>query len=135
MSGGALNVTQTLAQFVVDSRFDEIPQPVAHEAKRALLHGNSIVPLVNGDQAYPAMIDAIEAAAHSITLSTYIFDNDRAGRLFLDALLRAVARRVEVRVLVDDVGARYTWPTMPRLLRRADRPGLSGSAFPVRSRC
>ena len=86
------------------------------------MHGNCIVPLVNGDQAYPAMIEAIEAAAHSITLSTYIFDNDQAGQLFLDAIQRAVARRVEVRVLVDDVGARYTWPTMPRLLRRAGIP-------------
>ena len=91
-------------------------------ARRPLLHGNCIVPLVNGDQAYPAMIEAIEAAAHSITLSTYIFDNDQAGQLFLDTIQRAVARRVEVRVLVDDVGARYTWPTMPRLLRRAGIP-------------
>ena len=38
MSGEPLNVTRTLAQFVVDSRFEEIPQPVVHEAKRALLH-------------------------------------------------------------------------------------------------
>jgi cardiolipin synthase len=68
------------------------------------------------------MIEAIDSAAHSITLSTYIFDNDRAGKLFLDALQRAVARRVEVRVLIDDMGARYTWPTMPRLLRRAGIP-------------
>jgi cardiolipin synthase len=39
--------------------------------------------------------------------------------MFLDALASAVARRVEVRVLVDDVGARYTWPSIVRSLRRA----------------
>jgi 2-methylcitrate dehydratase PrpD len=38
MSAEALNVTRTLAQFVVDSRFEAIPEPVVHEAKRALLH-------------------------------------------------------------------------------------------------
>jgi cardiolipin synthase len=92
---------------------------VGDVTRRPLLDGNRVVPLVNGDEAYPAMIQAIDAATRSITLSTYIFGNDRAGRLFLDALHRAVARRVEVRVLIDDVGARYTWPTMPRLLRSA----------------
>ncbi len=90
--------------------------------RRPLLHGNRVEPLLNGDQAYPLMLQAIDSAAHSITLSTYIFDNDRAGKSFLDALQRAVARRVEVRVLIDDMGARYTWPTMPRLLRRAGIP-------------
>lgn len=95
---------------------------VGDVTRRPLLNGNRVVPLVNGDQAYPAMIQAIDAAAHSVTLSTYMFGNDRAGKRFLDALQRAVARRVEVRVLIDDVGARYTWPTMPRLLRRAGIP-------------
>jgi cardiolipin synthase len=95
---------------------------VGDVTRRPLLDGNRVVPLVNGDQAYPAMIQAIDAAARSVTLSTYMFGNDRAGKLFLDALQRAVARSVEVRVLVDDVGARYTWPTMPRLLRRAGIP-------------
>lgn len=90
--------------------------------RRPLLHGNRVEPLLNGDQAYPAMIQAIDSAARSITLSTYIFDNDRAGQLFLDALQRAMARGVAVRVLIDDVGARYSWPAMPRLLRRAGIP-------------
>ncbi len=90
--------------------------------RRPLLHGNRVEPLLNGDQTYPAMIQAIDSATRSITLSTYIFDNDRAGKLFLDALQRAVARGVAVRVLIDDVGARYSWPAMPRLLRRAGIP-------------
>ncbi len=86
---------------------------------KPLLQGNRITPLVNGDTAYPAMIRAIDGAEHSVTLSTYIFDNDRAGRLFLDALVRAIGRGVDVRVLVDDVGARYSWPPMTRILQRA----------------
>lgn len=95
---------------------------VGDVTRRPLLDGNRVIPLVNGDEVYPAMIEEIDGAARSVTLSTYIFGNDRAGKLFLDALQRAVARRVEVRVLIDDVGARYTWPTMPRLLRRAGIP-------------
>lgn len=90
--------------------------------ERPLLRGNRITPLRDGDEAYPAMLEAIAAAEASVTLATYIFDNDRAGRAFLDALRAAVARGVEVRVLIDAVGARYSFPPMPRLLRRAGIP-------------
>ncbi|MBU0730462.1 MAG: cardiolipin synthase [Proteobacteria bacterium] len=79
---------------------------------KPLLGGNRIVPLINGDQAYPAMLSAIEEACISISLSTYIFDNDSWGRKFRTALREAVRRGVEVRVLVDAVGARYSFPSI-----------------------
>jgi cardiolipin synthase len=84
-----------------------------------LLRGNSVEPLVGGGQAYAAMVEAIEEARRCVALSTYIFDNDRAGRMFLHALAGAVSRGVDVRVLVDGVGARYSWPPMTRVLREA----------------
>ncbi|MBI5016970.1 MAG: cardiolipin synthase [Deltaproteobacteria bacterium] len=87
-----------------------------------LIAGNCVAPLVDGDDAYPAMIQAIDEASRSVTLITYIFRNDRAGRGFLEALGRAVARGVGVRVLIDDVGGRYGWPPMAHLLRRAGIP-------------
>ncbi len=55
-----------------------------------------------------------------MALSTYIFDNDVAGRMFLDALERAVFRGVQVRVLVDAVGARYSFPPIVGELHRRD---------------
>lgn len=75
-----------------------------------LLKNNTVEPLVDGDEAYPAMLEAIDRAERSVTLSVYIFDNDAVGRRFLEALTRAVGRGVEVRVLVDAVGARYSMP-------------------------
>jgi cardiolipin synthase A/B len=84
-----------------------------------LEEGNQVEPLVNGDAAYPAMLEAIDRAKVSVALGTYIFDNDRAGRRFADALARAVDRGVLVRVLVDDVGARYSWPSIVPALRRS----------------
>jgi cardiolipin synthase len=85
---------------------------------RPLLPGNQIEPLMNGDEAYPAMIDAIANAKQSITLSTYIFDRDEAGLAFARALGDAVRRGVEVRVLIDATGTRYSWPSILRTLRR-----------------
>jgi cardiolipin synthase len=85
-----------------------------------LLRGNSVEAYQDGDAAYQAMIGAINNAKHSVALSTYIFDNDAAGRMFVAALAAAVQRGVEVRVLIDDVGVRYTWPTICGELRKAN---------------
>lgn len=89
---------------------------------RPLVAGNRVTPLVNGDQVYPAMLHAIDEASRSVTLTTYIFSHDPAGQRFLEALRCAVSRHVEVRVLIDDVGARYGWRPIPRRLRRAGIP-------------
>jgi len=83
---------------------------------RPLLDGNLIEPLAGGDQAYPAMLEAIHAARRSIGLATYIFDNDPTGRQFADALAAATARGVQVRVLIDGIGSTYTVPSIVGVL-------------------
>jgi len=85
---------------------------------RPLLPGNRLEPLVNGDTAYPAMLDAIAQARHTVTLATYIFDRDEAGLAFARALGEAARRGVEVRVLIDATGARYSWPPVLGALQR-----------------
>jgi len=81
------------------------------------LSGNRVVPLVNGDAAFPAMLQAIAAAKTSIALSTYIFDSDPTGQTFVAALSAAAARGVTVRVLVDEVGLLYSARAVDRDLR------------------
>lgn len=93
---------------------------------KPLLGGNSVQPLTDGDNAYPAMLAAMDAAEHSITLQTYIFHNDKAGQAFVEALARAHARGVQVRVLMDAVGARYR-PT--GVLRRLRNLGIPCASF------
>lgn len=92
---------------------------VSRVVSQPLESGNRIEPLANGDQAFPAMLAAIESAQQSISLGTYIFDNDPSGRKFIEALARAVRRGVEVRVLIDSAGARYSWPPSTRKLKHA----------------
>ena len=92
---------------------------------RPLLAGNRIEPLDDGDTAFPAMLAAIDGATRSVALLSYIFDNDSAGHAFRDALRRACERGVAVRVLIDDVGSRYTRPTMVDDLHRAGVPVAS----------
>jgi cardiolipin synthase len=78
--------------------------------RRPLLEGNRLFPLHNGEEAYPAMLQAIDDARRSVFLSTYIFDSNGSGQRFVRALAAAAARGVEVRVLVDALGERYSWP-------------------------
>ena len=87
-----------------------------------LTGGNKIEPLVNGDAAFPAMLAAIESAKKSMSLATYIFDNDATGKQFVAALARAVERKVEVRVLIDAAGTRYSWPPITYRLRHVKIP-------------
>ena len=93
---------------------------------RHVVPGNRCEPLIDGDQAYPAMIEAIGVAKHSVALLSYIFDSDRAGDAFLEALVKAQERNVQVRVLIDDVGSKYSRPNMIRRLKDA---GLNAAGF------
>ncbi|MFO1478472.1 MAG: phospholipase D-like domain-containing protein [Verrucomicrobiota bacterium] len=97
---------------------NSLAEAVHQLVTRPLVPGNRIEMLVNGDQAYPAMLDAIDHATRTVSLSSYIFDRDAVGLEFAAALGRAVKRGVEVRVLVDATGARYSWPSILRVLRR-----------------
>jgi cardiolipin synthase len=99
---------------------------------RRLLTGNRIRPLSSGDVAYPAMLDAIAAAQSSISLATYIFDTERVGMRFIEALAAAQRRGVQVRVLIDAVGARYSMPRPDRVLRKQGvRCALFMPGFPI----
>ena len=85
---------------------------------RPLLSGNRIDPLIDGDEAYPAMLEAIRQASETISFVNYIFDRDEIGLRFAHALGEARRRGVEVRVLIDATGLRYSWPSILPTLRR-----------------
>jgi cardiolipin synthase A/B len=86
--------------------------------ERPLLPGNRIDPLLNGEEAYPAMLEAIQHARQTVSFVTYIFDRDEVGTAFAHALGEAARRGVEVRMLIDATGARYSWPTILQTLQR-----------------
>jgi cardiolipin synthase len=91
---------------------------VGNVVQKPLLAGNHLEPLINGDQAFPAMLQAIQQARHTVSFVTYIFDRDEIGLAFARALGEAKRRGVEVRVLIDAAGTRYSWPPILHALRR-----------------
>jgi cardiolipin synthase len=79
---------------------------------------NSIEPLINGDIAYPAMIQSILSAKRTVILSSYIFDCDALGSQFINALSAANQRGVSVNVLLDGIGIGYNLRKSDRTLRK-----------------
>jgi cardiolipin synthase len=61
--------------------------------------------LRTGDEAFSALIAAIEGARSCVCLETYIYAPGNPGGPVRDALIRAARRGVSVRVLIDGLGS------------------------------
>lgn len=81
------------------------------------IDGNRVALLCNGEQYFPALVDAIDAARDEVFLETYIYADDETGSLVTDALARAAARAVSVHVLIDGYGSSDFPPRFHRILR------------------
>lgn len=97
-----------------------------HTLSVALLAGNSVKVLRNGEQTYVEMIAAIESARSNVALSSYIFRADEVGIRFIVALERAKSRGVAVRVLIDGIGGGFFYSGAVRQLHNR---GLTASRF------
>ena len=69
------------------------------------IDGNRVTLLRNGEQYFPALVEAIDAARREIFVETYIYAGDETGSLVTDALARAAARGVAVHLLIDGFGS------------------------------
>ncbi len=71
----------------------------------SVLPGNRIVDFQNGDEIFPAMLSAIQAAEHTITFETYIYWSGEIGKKFAAALSQRARAGVEVRMIIDWAGS------------------------------
>ena len=71
-----------------------------------LVGGNRAELLNNGDEFFPAILEAIRGARHSVNVELYLYADGRVGREFAAALAAKAREGVAVRVLVDALGKR-----------------------------
>lgn len=111
------------AELRFDDRLERIIR--AGCGTRTTLH-NEVRLLHNGNNAFTALIAALQRATRSIHMEYYIFCDDRIGLTIADILVRKARAGVEVRVIYDAVGSRG----MSRsLLRRMRDAGIEVRAF------
>jgi cardiolipin synthase len=95
-----------------------------------LTEGDLYKVLTNGDEAFPAMLSAIEGAKYRVSFEGYIFDAGKIGEAFAAAFEAAARRGVEVRLVLDSVGAAMDENQIERL----EKAGVKIGWFnPVRS--
>jgi cardiolipin synthase len=67
--------------------------------------GNRVTALCNGDEIFPAMLDAIRGATRTICFETFIYWSGEIGREFAEALSERARAGVRVHVMLDWVGS------------------------------
>jgi cardiolipin synthase A/B len=67
--------------------------------------GNRFKLLLNGQEYFPALIDAIELAQQEVFLESYLFEADEVGIAVMQALIAAALRGVRVNLQIDGFGA------------------------------
>jgi cardiolipin synthase A/B len=83
----------------------QFARTMGHLLGPALVEGNRVTTYVNGDQIFPAMLDAIAAGQRTINLETYVYWSGEIGRQFADALSERARGGVKVHVIIDWVGS------------------------------
>lgn len=88
-----------------DTSSSEFRATMAGATGMPLVGGNRVQIYNNGDEFYPAMLDAIESARLSITMEQYIFWDGQVGRRFAEAFSEKSREGVPVKLLVDAIGS------------------------------
>jgi cardiolipin synthase len=70
-----------------------------------IVEGNKVDVLLNGDQIFPAMLQAIREAKRTITFETYIYWSETIGKEFSEALSERARAGVKVHVMLDFIGS------------------------------
>ncbi|MCF2129609.1 phospholipase D-like domain-containing protein [Strepomyces sp. STD 3.1] len=92
----------------------------------AATEGNALLPLRNGDEIFPAMLDAIRSAEHTVDMMTFVYWKGEIAREFAHALAERARAGVRVRLLLDGFGSRLIDSD---LLAEMDRVGVQVAWF------
>lgn len=107
----------------------------------AATEGNGLTALRNGDEIFPAMLRAVEAAEHTVDMMTFVYWQGEIARLFARALAERAEAGVRVRLLLDGFGSRSIEKDLLRLMEQAGvqiawfRKPLYLSPFKQNHRC
>jgi cardiolipin synthase len=117
-SSGEKQITQQVARlYTVDD--PQFQRTMGAMLGPQILDGNRFQTLLNGDQIFPSMLEAIRSAQKSITFETYIYWAGDIGKQFADALSERARAGVPVHVLIDWVGSSKMEPSLLDEMKRS----------------
>ncbi|MCZ9354984.1 phospholipase D-like domain-containing protein [Streptomyces mutabilis] len=92
----------------------------------AATEGNALLALRNGDEIFPAMLDTIRSAEHTVDMMTFVYWKGAIAREFAHALAQRARDGVRVRLLLDGFGSRLIDKD---LLEEMNRAGVQVAWF------
>ena len=99
-----------------DPRF---PDYLARLLGAPLTSDNAFIVHTDGKAAFPAMLDAIARARHRVSFETYVYSSGEVADRFAEAFEAAARRGVDVRLVLDSIGAQGMDPAQIERLRNA----------------
>jgi len=89
----------------LDVESPEFPVTMAGMTGMPMVPGNQVALFNDGDEFFPAMLEAVESAEHSVTMEQYIFWDGQVGRRFAEAFAEKASSGIPVKLLLDAVGS------------------------------
>lgn len=84
----------------------ELAFMVLNDSMSPLTSKNAVKLLVNGENKFPEVLQAIQNAKHHIHIEYYIYEDDEIGSVLADAMITKAKEGVKVRFIYDDFGSR-----------------------------
>ncbi|MGC1240669.1 MAG: cardiolipin synthase [Chryseosolibacter sp.] len=91
-----------------------------------LTSGNAVKLLLNGEQKFPEVFEALKNAKHHIHIQYYIYDNDVIGNRVKDVLIQKAREGVKIRFIYDAFGSRSI---RKKFLRELQKAGIEAYPF------
>lgn len=85
----------------------------------ATISGNKVDVLVNGDEIFPAVLEAVKGARETLNIETYVYWQGTIASDLADAVCERARDGVECRVLLDAVGSAKMDPGQIKAMREA----------------
>jgi cardiolipin synthase len=104
LTGGEKSIEQSILR-LYDTQDRQFDRAMGVLLGPAILEGNRVDVLLNGDEIFPSMLAAIRGAQTSITFESYIYWSGSVGQEFAAALADRARAGVRVHVLLDWLGS------------------------------
>ncbi len=83
----------------------ELASLLIKDIKSPLTRYNKVKLLINGEEKFPELLQAIADAKHHIHMEYYIYEQDEIGKQIIELLIKKAGEGVEVRLIYDDFGS------------------------------
>ena len=97
-----------------DDDSSELATMIVSSLRSPVTYNNLVKLLINGEEKFPEVLEAISKARHHIHLEYYIFEQDKIGSQLIELLITKAKEGVEVRFIYDDFGS----PTIKKKIEK-----------------